>query len=173
MSKTSLAVRTATERKKMDEISVGLRKKIDVANNASKNAEEKIKAAFDYAVRVDGYKKIEAAKVLYDRLDYSPQWIRKFLPDDAKMMNKARWVQSKRKPVIHATVIPSPRVEIKDAIILPKDGETDTERVKVKDVVLTIPKGRVKAFYNDILHIREKAEKTGLKLHSDLTVEVL
>ena len=175
MSKTSLTVPKKQVSEDTDsEISKGLKQKIQIANNAITSAEDKVKQAYDYATKVDKLKPKEAAKVLYDRLVFSPQWIRKFLPDDAKMLNKARLIQPKRKNVgLKAHILTPPRVNVIDATILPKDGEEDADRVQIKHLALTVAKSHVKKFYDDILKIRERAERHGLKINSDLTVEVL
>lgn len=179
MSKTSLVVSSSKKEgvgvDTDSEISKGLKRKIQIANEAITSAEEKVKVAYEYAIKVDKLKPREAAKVLFDRLTYSPQWIRKHLPDEAKNMIKSRLVQPKRKNVgLKAHIITPPRVSVIDATILPKDGEEDAvDRVQIKTLALTVTKGHVKKFYDDILKIRDRAEKHGLKINSDLTVEVL
>ena len=128
---------------------------------------------------MDKLKPEDAKKVLFDRLVYSRQWIRKFLPLEAKMMSKSRLIQPKRKNVIatssqtHARILTPPRINIVDATILPKDGEEVEDRVEIKKLTITVATNRVHKFYVDILKIRDKAEKQGLKINSDLSVEVL
>jgi hypothetical protein len=160
---------------KTDEISKGLRKRIDDANRAADTAEEKVKVAYDYAIQVDKLRPREAAKVLYDRLKYSPTWIRKYLPDEAKMMSKARFVQPKRKSVSTTTTsdtvkVPPPRIEVQEAIIVDEKKEPVGTRMTTLGII--IPQERVKKFYTDILKIRDKAEKEGLRINQDCSVSI-
>ena len=108
---------------------------------------------------MDKLKPEDAKKVLFDRLVYSRQWIRKFLPEEAKMMTKSRLIQPKRKNIIkattHARILTPPRINIVDATILPKDGE-DEDRVEIKKLTITITTNKVHKFYVDILKIRDK-----------------
>lgn len=140
---------------KNDSLSSGLKHRIEVANRAANTAEEKIKLAYKYAIEVDGLKPKEAAKVLYENLKYSPQWIRTFLPEEAKNMSKVRPNQSgyRRK--------------------LRQEALTKIESTKnIKKLVITIETPKVKSFYNDLLKIKDRAEKEGLVIHSDGTVEI-
>lgn len=159
---------------KNETISNGLKKRIDAANKAADSAEEKIKIAYSYAVEVDGLKPKEAAKILYANLTYSPQWIRKFIPDEAKSLTKSRPDQSHRKYAKSYVALSN----INKALDLTPKSNTKEKIVSVpqKEVKLTaiiIPADSIKNFYNDIMRIKEKAEKQGIKIFSDATVEVL
>jgi hypothetical protein len=158
--------------KKQENISNGLKKRIDAANAAASTAEEKVHIAYEYAITVDGLKPYEAAKVLKARLKYTPQWINKHLPDEAKHMTKSRMNQAKRKVqnFIMATAEPETVAALKQTskskmiIIPPKDA---------KYTAIIVPTERVKKFYSDLQKIKEKAEKDGLRIYSDASVEVL
>lgn len=67
-------------------LSQGLKELIKEANSLSQTAEQKIKEAYEYAINVDKLEPKEAAKVLKENLIYSPQWITKFLPQEAKQL---------------------------------------------------------------------------------------
>lgn len=168
MSKQQIVIHNNNKGEK--EISNGLKKRIDAANRAADTAEEKIKIAYDYALEVDGLKPKDAAKVLYDRLKYSPQWIRKFLPEEAKNQEKSRHDQSYKKLTQNYVVTDDadsfPKKDKKNKIIiLPKRDE--------KRVVILIPIEKVKKFYEDLSKIKGKAEKEGLRIYSDATVDVI
>lgn len=147
-SKSKLVVKKTKEK---EEISKGLQYRIDVANRAANTAEEKILEAYKYAIEVDRYSKPKALKVLYERLNYSPQWIRKKLPQEAKQMSKARTNQAHRKKTIHKIgkgkserkfiELPSGAL-LQEAIILEKpadgSGGTGTGR-KIRQELITMP----------------------------------
>ena len=156
-----------------DEISKGLKRRIEIANQAVMSAEDKIKVAYDYAVKVDKLKPRDAAKVLFDRLTYSPQWIRRYLPDEAKMMSKVRVISGPRHNKSFETrpiSIPAPRIEVKEAIIV--DEKKEPVGTRMTTLAIVIPQERVKKFYTDILKIRERAEKEGLRINQDCSVAV-
>ena len=147
--------------------------RIEAANKAAETAEHKIKIAFDYAVNVDGFSKKEAKKILYERLDYSPQWIGQFLPDDAKDMSKSRPDQSHRKIAKSYIALEN----LSKSLDLPKDTKKEkTIQIPYKEsklVAMIIPSDKVRNFYSDLQRIKDRAEKHGLRIYADATVEVL
>jgi hypothetical protein len=70
--------------KKKKKLSQGLQELIDKANEYHDKASEIVKEAYAYAVNVDNMSPTDARVTLYKNLDYSPQWIRKYLPKVAK-----------------------------------------------------------------------------------------
>lgn len=172
-NKTSLELKKDKETDIDSEISKGLKRRIEAANQAVTSAEEKIKVAYDYAIKVDKLKPRDAAKVLYDRLTYSPQWIRRYLPDEAKMLSKVRVISEPRRKEIQQRKqisIPAPRIEVKEAIIV--DEKKEPVGTRMTTLAIVIPQERVKKFYNDILKIRDRAEKEGLRINQDCSVAV-
>lgn len=155
------------------EISKGLAHRIDIANRAIETAEEKVKIAYDYAVNVDGFKPKEAFKILQQRLKYSRQWIGQFVPEEAKQKNKSRTeslkkFQARKKETRERQQYQQYKEKY--------DGSPATSVVKNNEglVAIVIPSvdGRVKKFYIDVLAIREKAERDGLKINMDGSVGV-
>lgn len=135
-------------KRKEEEISKGLQYRIDVANRAANTAEEKILEAYNYAIKVDGYSKPKALKVLFERLDYSPQWIRKKLPQEAKQMSKARTNQAHRKKTIHKIgkgkserkfiELPSGAL-LQEAVILEEPANGSGISRKIRQELITMP----------------------------------
>jgi len=173
-SKTSLKLKEKehpaardTNVEAVDEISKGLKHRIEAANQAADTAEKKVKIAYDYAIEVDKLRPREAAKILFDRLKYSPQWIRRYLPDEAKMMSRARY---NPRPKLKFR-IPPPKIEVQEAIIVDENTK-EPVGTRMTTLAIVIPSERVKKFYNDILKIREKAEKIGLRINQDCSVTV-
>lgn len=180
-------------------ISYTLQQKINAANNALETAEKKVRAAYDYATKVEGYRPEEARKLLYAKLKYTEQWIRKFLPDEAKDISKRRLDQSHRRK-ISESLKERNREELlelrdfgikKSQVTIGEDKESGKKLrqevlsmpvPKVEDYLpksnkqhmlgIVIPKDRVKRFYDDVLKIRDKAEKEGLIINLDGTVMV-
>lgn len=131
-------------------ISIGLKNRIDAANKTAQSAEEKIMVAYQYATKVDGLKPKEAAKVLLARLNYSPQWLRRFLPDEAKHLEKRRISNNVRVT--------------KETVISP--NTTNNNQSKIQDYRIIIPAERVRKFYSELAIIEEKALKYGLYIDS-------
>ena len=78
-------------------LSEGLKKRFNEANKLvneidklNKKAGDVILDTYNYAVDVDHYSPQEARQILYDNLSCSKQWIRQFLPEEAKMMSNSR-----------------------------------------------------------------------------------
>ncbi len=89
-------------------LSPELKNLIDEANIHAKSAEDKILEAYDYAVNTDKLEPKEAAKVLYDNLNYSPRWIRNFLPEEAKHLEKKRLPNKSAEPLPQKVKVDSP-----------------------------------------------------------------
>lgn len=137
---TNLVDNTELENKNL---SPELEKLIQEANNHSRNAEQKILEAYKHAVVVDKLKPKQAAKILYNNLSYTPQWIRNFLPQEAKQTQihnrgenkkvKALSPFSKTKPLNNKNiVIPSTKPIIKDAEIVQEEKAQIIESFWVK-----------------------------------------
>jgi hypothetical protein len=161
--------------KQQNDISKGLKQRIDAANRAADTAEEKVRIAYDYAVNTDGFKPKEAAIILYKRLKYTPQWIRRFIPDEAKNVEKSRHDQSHRKTSKSYVALQNLSKSLD--LSLPPDTRKDkviklpAKESKLASII--IPATAIKNFYSDLQKISEKAEKHGLRIYSDATVEVL
>lgn len=152
---------------KKEKPSKEVQKLIDEANQFVRSAEGKIKAAYNYATKIDKMEPKAAARMLYDNLKYTPQWIRKFLPDEAIHKGKGRTISNvrrallkKRKMMITGTLVKAHR-----------DREAQGEEISAETI--TVPAEKFKQFLLGLIDIQEKATKYGVLIHKDLTIELI
>jgi hypothetical protein len=138
-----------------------VRKLIDEANQFAVKAEVKIKEAYAHATKVDKLEPEAAKRMLYDNLRYSPQWIRKFIPDEAIMKSKGRTASNLRRGIARKQKIIGTMLKTHRATVT-----TEVE-------VITVPAEKFKQFLSGLIEIQEKANKYGVQIHKDLTVELI
>lgn len=114
-------------------LSTGLKILIDVANTKAQSAEDAIKEAYDYAIDTDKLEPKQAAKVLYANLKYSPEWIRKFLPQEAKQLQ----IHNPRTKKVKVN-LPFSDTKQKEPIIIEKQYYVQ-DSVQQNDIPITQP----------------------------------
>ena len=143
-------------------LSEGLRELIYKANTFAETAAQIIIQAYRYAIEVDKLQPQNAAKILKDNLVYSPQWINKQLPDEAKYVQKVPLKYSNHvKPVSH---IPDKPKEVENITIPQREEVIQDAEIQKEDFF--IPPNRFRKLFNDLMRFRQTAEKTGIYISS-------
>lgn len=183
------------EEQENNNLSEGLRELIYKANTFAETAAEIIIQAYRYAIDVDNMSPLDAAKLLKRELMYSPQWINRQLPDEAKQRQllhdrTKEWdtrrakrssplIQENKPQPENVIIKPKEEVEniitkseIQDAEIISQDKNNDVEdlRGNKEEIVINdffIPPNRFRKLFNDLMRFRQIAEETGIYITSD------
>lgn len=142
---------------------------IDEANKHIGLAKDRILAAYKHATNIDKLSPQQAKILLFRNLNYTPGYIRKVLPAEARentgAWGKNNW-QTQQRLIRENEFLNSnipDDTKGKDNILISREEQI---------LSLYIPANKAEVFAKKIQELLPTAKKTGYKINSDSTVEV-